>query len=375
MNLAPSPASSCSRCARAVIAFRLTCWVCIRKIRLITWVELCLPLRLVAFPPMLGFFGKIYLFFRPGWADHSISLVVVGLNYFCGLDLLLLSVIKMMVVKEPRKPLMWSRPIRRSPGISLDAAAGGLPCCACVLIRLWAVCSPIPSSTGQWASRYADAAEGDRNSFGHVCCRETTNRPASGHHRPPIGAGGPTQPDISKVLRNPAIPKVSRLDDLSLTVESGTPACDGGLRDHGKSTAMNIIGLPWIAHQRPATCSAAPGFRISLTTNWPTCATDGLGLRLFSSSTWLPNMSANGQRDVADGLACLPARNGEERVKRRSARGLGAPASRTSRMNSRGQAASGWRSLGDQSTQLLALADEPTGALVPTPPRKCWPSR
>ena len=40
-------------------------------------LSLCL-LSLGGIPPMLGFFGKIYLFFA-GWADHQYLLVVVGL--------------------------------------------------------------------------------------------------------------------------------------------------------------------------------------------------------------------------------------------------------------------------------------------------------
>ena len=40
-------------------------------------LSLCL-LSLGGIPPMLGFFGKIYLFFA-GWANHEYLLVVVGL--------------------------------------------------------------------------------------------------------------------------------------------------------------------------------------------------------------------------------------------------------------------------------------------------------
>ena len=53
-------------------------------------------------PPMLGFFGKIYLFFA-GWADHQYLLVVVGLITSVVSIYYYISVIKMMVVKEPQE--------------------------------------------------------------------------------------------------------------------------------------------------------------------------------------------------------------------------------------------------------------------------------
>ena len=49
---------------------------------------------------MLGFFGKIYLFFA-GWADQQYLLVVVGLITSVISIYYYISVIKMMVVKEP----------------------------------------------------------------------------------------------------------------------------------------------------------------------------------------------------------------------------------------------------------------------------------
>ena len=51
---------------------------------------------------MLGFFGKISLFFA-GWADHQYLLVVVGLITSVVSIYYYLSVIKMMVVKEPQE--------------------------------------------------------------------------------------------------------------------------------------------------------------------------------------------------------------------------------------------------------------------------------
>ena len=51
---------------------------------------------------MLGFFGKIYLFFA-GWADEQYLLVVVGLITSVISIYYYISVIKMMVVKEPQE--------------------------------------------------------------------------------------------------------------------------------------------------------------------------------------------------------------------------------------------------------------------------------
>ena len=51
---------------------------------------------------MLGFFGKIYLFFA-GWADGQYLLVIVGLVSSVISIYYYISVIKMMVVKEPKE--------------------------------------------------------------------------------------------------------------------------------------------------------------------------------------------------------------------------------------------------------------------------------
>ena len=78
-------------------------------------LSLCL-LSLGGIPPMLGFFGKIYLFFA-GWADHQYLLVVVGLVTSVVSIYYYISVIKMMVVKEPQEasdavksypPITWA---------------------------------------------------------------------------------------------------------------------------------------------------------------------------------------------------------------------------------------------------------------------------
>ncbi|MFN6131689.1 MAG: NAD(P)H-quinone oxidoreductase subunit N [Synechococcaceae cyanobacterium] len=68
-------------------------------------ITLCLSLCLLSLggiPPMLGFFGKIYLFFA-GWADHQYLLVVVGLITSVVSIYYYISVIKMMVVKESQE--------------------------------------------------------------------------------------------------------------------------------------------------------------------------------------------------------------------------------------------------------------------------------
>ncbi len=64
-------------------------------------LSLCL-LSLGGIPPMIGFFGKIYLFFA-GWANHQYLLVVVGLVTSVVSIYYYISVIKMMVVKEPQE--------------------------------------------------------------------------------------------------------------------------------------------------------------------------------------------------------------------------------------------------------------------------------
>ncbi len=64
-------------------------------------LSLCL-LSLGGIPPMLGFFGKIYLFFA-GWADGQYLLVSVGLVTSVISIYYYISVIKMMVVTEPKE--------------------------------------------------------------------------------------------------------------------------------------------------------------------------------------------------------------------------------------------------------------------------------
>ena len=64
-------------------------------------LSLCL-LSLGGIPPMLGFFGKIYLFFA-GWADEQYLLVSVGLVTSVISIYYYISVIKMMVVTEPKE--------------------------------------------------------------------------------------------------------------------------------------------------------------------------------------------------------------------------------------------------------------------------------
>ena len=64
-------------------------------------LSLCL-LSLGGIPPMLGFFGKIYLFFA-GWADQQYLLVIAGLITSVVSIYYYISVIKMMVVKEPQE--------------------------------------------------------------------------------------------------------------------------------------------------------------------------------------------------------------------------------------------------------------------------------
>ncbi|NDG75481.1 MAG: NAD(P)H-quinone oxidoreductase subunit N [Synechococcaceae bacterium WB8_1B_136] len=80
-------------------------------------LSLCL-LSLGGIPPMLGFFGKIYLFFA-GWADHQYLLVVVGLLTSVISIYYYISVIKMMVVKEPQEA---SDVVKAYPAVSWGIA-------------------------------------------------------------------------------------------------------------------------------------------------------------------------------------------------------------------------------------------------------------
>jgi len=111
-------------------------------------LSLCL-LSLGGIPPMLGFFGKIYLFFA-GWADKQYLLVVVGLITSVVSIYYYISVIKMMVVKEPQEA---SDAVKAYPEISwnlsgmqsLRAALVG-----CVFVT--AVGGILSSPLFEWAS-------------------------------------------------------------------------------------------------------------------------------------------------------------------------------------------------------------------------------
>ena len=95
-------------------------------------LSLCL-LSLGGIPPMLGFFGKIYLFFA-GWADHQYLLVVVGLITSVVSIYYYISVIKMMVVKEPQEA---SDVVKAYPAITWNLAGMGTlrtALVACVLV-------------------------------------------------------------------------------------------------------------------------------------------------------------------------------------------------------------------------------------------------
>ncbi len=111
-------------------------------------LSLCL-LSLGGIPPMLGFFGKIYLFFA-GWADHQYLLVVVGLITSVVSIYYYISVIKMMVVKEPQEA---SDVVKSYPAISWNLA-GMQPLRAalvgCVVVT--AVGGILSSPLFNWAS-------------------------------------------------------------------------------------------------------------------------------------------------------------------------------------------------------------------------------
>jgi NAD(P)H-quinone oxidoreductase subunit 2 len=97
---------------------------------------------------MLGFFGKIYLFFA-GWANHQYLLVVVGLITSVVSIYYYISVIKMMVVKEPQEA---SDVVKAYPEIRWNLAGmqplrGALV--ACVLVT--AVGGVLSSPLFNWA--------------------------------------------------------------------------------------------------------------------------------------------------------------------------------------------------------------------------------
>ena len=83
-------------------------------------LSVCL-LSLGGLPPMLGFFGKIYLFFA-GWANHQYLLVIIGLITSVISIYYYISVIKMMVVKEPQEA---SEIVKSYPETNWDTV--GLP--------------------------------------------------------------------------------------------------------------------------------------------------------------------------------------------------------------------------------------------------------
>ncbi len=111
-------------------------------------LSLCL-LSLGGIPPMIGFFGKIYLFFA-GWADQQYLLVIVGLVTSVISIYYYISVIKMMVVKEPQEA---SEVVKTYPPIQWKTI--GLPplrvaLISCVLIT--AIGGVLSNPLFQWAN-------------------------------------------------------------------------------------------------------------------------------------------------------------------------------------------------------------------------------
>jgi NAD(P)H-quinone oxidoreductase subunit 2 len=111
-------------------------------------LSLCL-LSLGGIPPMLGFFGKIYLFFA-GWADHQYLLVVVGLITSVVSIYYYISVIKMMVVKEPQEA---SDVVKAYPAIEWNLA-GMQPLRAALVgcVFVTAIGGILSSPLFEWAS-------------------------------------------------------------------------------------------------------------------------------------------------------------------------------------------------------------------------------
>ncbi len=111
-------------------------------------LSLCL-LSLGGIPPMIGFFGKIYLFFA-GWADQQYLLVIVGLITSVISIYYYISVIKMMVVKEPKEA---SKVVKEYPEINWGTI--GLPPLRVALITcvfITAVGGILSNPLFQWAN-------------------------------------------------------------------------------------------------------------------------------------------------------------------------------------------------------------------------------
>ncbi len=111
-------------------------------------LSLCL-LSLGGIPPMIGFFGKIYLFFA-GWADQQYLLVIVGLVTSVISIYYYISVIKMMVVKEPYEA---SDVVKNYPSIQWETL--GMPplriaLVTCVLVT--AIGGVLSNPLFQWAN-------------------------------------------------------------------------------------------------------------------------------------------------------------------------------------------------------------------------------
>ncbi len=116
-------------------------------------LSLCL-LSLGGIPPMIGFFGKIYLFFA-GWADQQYLLVIVGLVTSVISIYYYISVIKMMVVKEPQEA---SDAVKQYPSINWNKS--GLPplrfaLILCVLVT--AIGGILSNPLFQWANNAVTA--------------------------------------------------------------------------------------------------------------------------------------------------------------------------------------------------------------------------
>jgi len=97
-------------------------------------LTLCLSLCLLSLggiPPLVGFFGKIYLFWA-GWQAGAYGLVLLGLITSVISIYYYIRVVKMMVVKEPQEmsdsvknypAISWSLPGMRSLQVGLVTTA------------------------------------------------------------------------------------------------------------------------------------------------------------------------------------------------------------------------------------------------------------
>jgi len=227
---APSPASSCFlRCARAVIASP-TMLVCIRKIPLNhLGVEPLFASRLVWHSPMLGVLSQYSTSFSPAGLIIQYLLVVVGLDTSVVLDSNYISCDQDGWWKEPQGSLFDAGQGLSAITWNLAGIAAAAGCPGALRVWITAVGSRCGCALqcplfqlGQWGRRLTPMLQKAIATRSATASALDDHLPAgsASHHGPPIGSRfGPTS-HISKVLRDPAIPRFAPSTISASTVES-----------------------------------------------------------------------------------------------------------------------------------------------------------